>query len=126
VATRGCPTSAWTVEINGIAALFGLGYIIGLRYAAIIAGQALCWPTWCWCRRIYPVRAVHSRRSCHATAGVHVQHRRSMSANDDFRQAFVKPIGIGAIAVSGSHRHSSACGKIVVGSLTLGFKGFDR
>ena len=103
-------------EINGIAALFGLGYIIGLRYAAIIAaGSVLAYlvlvPLIFQFGQFIP-EFVYAGKS-HVIA--------DMSSNDIFA-AFVKPIGIGAIAVSGIIG-IIRMGKIIIGSLSLGFKG---
>jgi putative OPT family oligopeptide transporter len=104
------------VSMNGIAALFGLGYIIGLRYAAIIAaGSVLAYLV------LVPLiflvgsqlPAFHYLGESHNIA--------AMSGSQIFAQ-FVKPIGIGAIAVSGIIG-MIRMGKIILGSLSLGLKG---
>ncbi len=103
-------------EVNGLAALFGLGYIIGLRYASIIAaGSVLAF--------LVLVPLIH-----HFGAGLETfvyagtaHHIAKMTSNQIFG-AFVKPIGIGAIAVSGIIG-IIRMGKIILGSISLGFKG---
>jgi putative OPT family oligopeptide transporter len=103
-------------SINGIAALFGLGYIIGIRYASIIAaGSVLAYlvfvplvfhfgsamPEFAYAGKVYDIAAMDS---------------------DAIFGAFVKPIGIGAIAVSGLIG-IIRMGKIILSSVSLGFKG---
>ena len=103
-------------SINGIAALFGLGYIIGIRYASIIAaGSVLAYlvfvplvfqfgsqmPEFAYAGKLYDIGAMDS---------------------DAIFGAFVKPIGIGAIAVSGIIG-IIRMGKIILSSVSLGFKG---
>lgn len=104
------------VSLNSIAALFGLGYIIGLRYAAIIAaGSVLAYLV--LVPLIYLVGAqlpeFHYLGETYKIA--------EMSGSQIFSQ-FVKPIGIGAIAVSGIIG-MIRMGKIILGSLSLGLKG---
>ncbi len=104
------------LEVNGLAALFGLGYIIGLRYAAIIAaGSVLAYLV-----MVPMVYHFGSAVSDFVYAGS-TYHIAEMSSNQIFG-AFVKPIGIGAIAVSGIIG-IIRMGKIIIGSLSLGFKG---
>jgi len=104
------------MSANGLAALFGLGYIIGLRYAAVIAaGSVLAWAV------LVPlVFLLGSAAPQVAYAGktFDIAH---MSAGAIFG-AFVKPIGIGAIATAGLIG-IIRMGKTIVGSLSLGFKG---
>ncbi len=103
-------------EINGLAALFGLGYIIGLRYASIIAaGSVLAYLV------LVPLIYHFGSGMADFFYAGKVHHIAEMSSNQIFG-AFVKPIGIGAIAVSGIIG-IIRMGKIIVGSLSLGFKG---
>ena len=90
------------LSMNGLAALFGLGYIIGLRYAAVIAagsvfGCLVLTPL------ILPLRLADSPLRLRREDLCRQRHRELDS--DAIFDAFVKPIGIGAIAVSGHHRH---------------------
>lgn len=103
-------------SLNGIAALFGLGYIIGLRYAAIIAaGSVLAFLV------LVPlIFVVGADLSAFQYAG-ETYNISQMSASQIF-SAFVRPIGIGAIAVSGIIG-MLRMGKIIIGSLSLGLKG---
>ena len=104
------------MKLNAIAALFGLGYIIGPKYAAIIAaGSFLAYMV--MVPLIYAV-GVHVPEMPFMGDTVNVQ---AMSAGEIFN-AFVKPIGIGAIAVSG-FIGIIKMGKIILKSVTLGFKG---
>jgi putative OPT family oligopeptide transporter len=103
-------------EINGIAALFGLGYIIGLRYASIIAaGSVLAYLV------LVPLIYQFGSGMADFFYAGQTYHIGDMSSNQIFA-AFVKPIGIGAIAVSGIIG-IIRMGKIIIGSLSLGFKG---
>ncbi len=111
------------LKMHGLAALFGLGYIIGLRYAAIIAsGSVLAY--------VIMVPAIYlfgSQVDSFTYAGVTYAGAtaiKNMSAGQIFG-AFVKPIGIGAIAVSGLIG-MIRMGKIIAGSVSLGFKGIGK
>ena len=107
------------IQIAGLAALFGLGYIIGVKYASIIAsGSILAMLV------MVPVVYLFGK-----TTGAFDYAGKSfdianMSAGAIFSN-FVKPIGIGAIAISGLIG-IIRMGKIVVGSVSLGFKGLSR
>lgn len=104
------------LEVNGLAALFGLGYIIGLRYASIIAGGSVL----AYLVLVPLIYHFGSGMAEFIYAGkTHVIA--DMDSNQIFG-AFVKPIGIGAIAVSGIIG-IIRMGKIILGSLSLGFKG---
>lgn len=105
------------IELTAIAALFGLGYIIGIRYASIIAsGSVLAMLV--MVPAIFLVgKGLEEFTFAGATYAI-----ADMDAGDIFG-AFVKPIGIGAIAVSGLIGILRMW-KIVVGSITLGFKAF--
>ncbi|MBW2700750.1 MAG: oligopeptide transporter, OPT family [Deltaproteobacteria bacterium] len=105
------------IKIAGLAALFGLGYIIGIRYASIIAsGSVLAY--------VVMVPLVYTFGKDAPLGSYHAGHLfdiGSMSAGQIF-SAFIKPIGIGAIAISGLIG-ILRMGKIVASSVTLGFKG---
>ncbi|MBN2430900.1 MAG: oligopeptide transporter, OPT family [Acidobacteria bacterium] len=104
------------ITISGLAALFGLGYIIGLRYASIIAaGSVLSYLVF-----IPVVYLFGSQMGGFEYAGT-VYDIATMSSDQIFNQ-LVKNIGIGAIAVSGIIGIMKM-GKIVIGSISLGFKG---
>jgi putative OPT family oligopeptide transporter len=107
------------IQLSAIAALFGLGYIIGIRYASIIAAGSVL-------AMLVMVPAVYlfgRQADAFAFAGTSYAIR-EMSATAIFG-AFVKPIGIGAIAVSGIIGILRMW-KIVASSVTLGFKGLSR
>jgi putative OPT family oligopeptide transporter len=107
------------LKLNGIAALFGLGYIIGLRYSAIIfAGSVLA-----VCVLVPLVYLIGSGAGTIHYAGQEYVIAK-MSSGQIFA-AFVKPIGIGAIAVSGLIG-MIRMGKIIVGSVSLGFKSIGK
>jgi putative OPT family oligopeptide transporter len=107
------------LSLLGIAALFGLGYIIGLRYAAIIAaGSVLAY--------LVLVPSLYLVAS-HVT-DLHFAGKTydiSKMPSSAIFGAFVKPIGIGAIAVSGIIG-IIRMGRIVASSVSLGFKGFKK
>jgi len=107
------------VQLTAIAALFGLGYIIGIRYASIIAaGSVLAMVV------MVPLIYLFGRNLAEFSfAGTNFEIA-EMSAVAIFG-AFVKPIGIGAIAVSGIIGILRMW-KIVASSVTLGFKGFSK
>lgn len=109
-------TARFELTLNGIAALFGLGYIIGLRYAAIIAaGSVLSYLV------LVPLIFLLGQQlpAFHYIGQEFVIAK--MSSSQIFAQ-FVKPIGIGAIAVSGIIG-MIRMGKIIAGSVSLGVKG---
>ncbi len=107
------------LQIAGIAALFGLGYIIGIKYASIIAaGSALSVVV------LVPVAYLFAKGTGSFAYAGDVFNVDQMSASGIF-SAFIKPIGIGAIAVSGLIG-IIRMGKIVASSVTLGFKGLGR
>lgn len=109
-------TARFELTINGIAALFGLGYIIGLRYAAIIAaGSVLSYLV------LVPLIFLVGSQlpEFHYIGQTFVVSK--MSSAQIFAN-FVKPIGIGAIAVSGIIG-MIRMGKIIAGSVSLGVKG---
>ena len=93
-----------------------MGYIIGLRYAAVIAAGSL------FAYFVLTPLIFHfgSQIPEFAYAGHHYVIGNMDS--DAIFAAFVKPIGIGAIAVSGIIG-IIRMGKIVAGSIALGFKG---
>ncbi len=107
------------VQIIGIAALFGLGYIIGMKYASIIAGGSVL----AYVVMVPLVYQIGKDSGDFAYAGG-VFNLATMSTGQIFG-AFIKPIGIGAIAVSGLIGIMRMW-KIVVGSVSLGFKGLSK
>lgn len=123
----GAKLAALRIELrmHGLAALFGLGYIIGLRYAAIIAaGSVLAYVI-----MVPLIYLFGSHVDTFTYAGVTYSVAKGtaisqMSASAIFG-AFVKPIGIGAIAVSGLIG-MIRMGKIIAGSVSLGFKGIGK
>jgi putative OPT family oligopeptide transporter len=107
------------VQLAGLAALFGLGYIIGVKYASIIAsGSVLAFMV------MVPVVYLFGRDAEMLYVGSQGYNVADMSAYGIFK-FFIKPVGIGAIAVSGIIG-ILRMGKIVVSSITLGFKGFSK
>ncbi len=107
------------LQISGLAALFGLGYIIGIKYASIIAsGSVLAMLV-----MVPLIKLLGDAVGGFSYAGT-VYDIGAMSPGQIFG-AFVKPIGIGAIAISGLIG-ILRMGKIVAGSVTLGFKGLSR
>jgi putative OPT family oligopeptide transporter len=104
------------ISMNGIAMNFGLGYIIGLRYAAVIAAGSVL-ANLVLLPLVY-LFGSHIPEFVYAGKSYAIA---AMSSEEIFRD-LVKPIGIGAIAVSaiiGLIR----MGKIVAASISLGFKG---
>jgi len=107
------------IGISAIAALFGLGYIIGIRYASIIAsGSVLAMVV------MVPLVYLFGRGIPELSYAGTAYNIAEMSPTAIFG-AFIKPIGIGAIAISGLIG-IIRMGKIVVSSVTLGFKGFSK
>lgn len=130
------------IEVNlmAIAALFGLGYIIGLRYASIIAsGSVLAYVIMVPLILIFGQQAVSFGLGDVLGAATLDEvtpffgqfvyagesHDFSTMTPGAIFAAFVKPIGIGAIAISGLIG-IIRMGKIVAGSVSLGFKGFSK
>ena len=106
------------VQLTAIAALFGLGYIIGIRYASIIAAGSVL-------SMLVLVPAVYhfGRQMDSFTFAGAAYTIGDMKAMDIFG-VFVRPIGIGAIAISGLIGILRMW-KIVAGSITLGFQSFQ-
>jgi len=107
------------IQLTAIAALFGLGYIIGIRYASIIASGSVL-------AMLVMVPAIYlfgKEIGAFDYAGTSYTIA-DMDAVAIFG-AFVKPVGIGAIAVSGIIGILRMW-KIVASSVTLGFKGFTK
>jgi putative OPT family oligopeptide transporter len=107
------------IQISGIAALFGLGYIIGIKYTSIIAsGSVLAFLV------MVPLVFLFGKQvDSFEMAGV-TYDVANMSAGQIFGN-FIKPIGIGAIAISGLIGILRMW-KIVASSVTLGFKGLKK
>jgi putative OPT family oligopeptide transporter len=107
------------IQIAGIAALFGLGLIIGVKYASIIAaGSVLAVLV------LVPLVFLFGAQSGSFSFAGKEFDIGQMSASSIFGN-FIKPIGIGAIAFSGLIG-IIRMGKIVVSSVTLGFKGLSK
>ncbi len=107
------------LQISGLAALFGLGYIIGIRYASIIAaGSVLAMLV------LVPLVYLFGKNLGSFSYASQVFDLGNMNANQIFGN-FIKPVGIGAIAISGLVG-IIRMGKIVMSSVTLGFKGFSK
>jgi putative OPT family oligopeptide transporter len=107
------------LKMNGIAALFGLGYIIGVKYAAIImAGSVLAYMV-----MVPLIFLVGGQAGTITSAGV-AYTVSTMSAQAIFA-AFIKPIAIGAIATAGVIG-LIRMGRIIIGSVSLGFKGLTH
>ncbi len=107
------------IQISALAALFGLGYIIGLKYASIIAaGSVLAWLV------MVPLVYLFGKGLEDFTYAGTTYKMGDLLARQIF-SGFIKPIGIGAIAFSGLVG-IIRMGKIVASSVTLGFKGFSR
>ncbi len=105
------------VGLSALAALFGLGYIIGIRYASIIAsGSVLAVLV------MVPLVYVFGKEIGDFSFAGTTYDIATMKSSQIFG-AFIKPIGIGAIALSGLIGILRMW-KIVVGSITLGFKAF--
>ncbi len=104
------------ISVNGIAALFGLGYIIGLRYAAIIAAGSV------FAYLVMVPLIFHFGSQIPEFVYAGNTYIISEMDSDSIFGAFVKPIGIGAIAISGLIG-IIRMGKIILGSISLGFKG---
>ncbi len=106
------------LNLNATAVYFGLGYIIGPRYAGVIAaGSVLSFlviiPLVYLVGHGLPVPLVPPETT---------DLVRDMSAGEIFR-LYVRPIGVGAIAVSGLIGIVKM-GKIILSSLSLAFRGF--
>jgi putative OPT family oligopeptide transporter len=105
-------------KLDASAALFGLGYIIGIKYAAIIAAGSVL-------SQLVMIPVVF-----HFGAGL---DRPLLEGHDlignmgaaDVFALYVRPIGIGAIAMAG-FIGIIKMGRIIVGSISLAFKGGSR
>ena len=108
------------IQISGLAALFGLGYIIGIKYASIIAsGSVLA------CLVMVPLVYAFGKEMIDGFSYAGVTYTIGKLSAGKIFSAFIKPIGIGAIAFSGLVG-IIRMGKIVASSVTLGFKGFSK
>jgi len=106
------------IGISAMAALFGLGYIIGIRYASIIASGSVL-AVGVMVPLVY-IFGSHLGEFTYAGTSYDIA---TMDSTHIFG-AFIKPIGIGAIAISGLVGILRMW-KIVAGSITLGFKAFS-
>jgi putative OPT family oligopeptide transporter len=103
------------LKMHAIAALFGLGYIIGLKYAMIIfAGSVLGYVV-----MVPLIYMIGSGAGDFVFTGI-TYNVGQMSATEIF-SVFVKPIAIGAIATAGIIG-LFRMGKIIIKSVSLGFK----
>jgi putative OPT family oligopeptide transporter len=111
------------LRMNGLAALFGLGYIIGLRYTAVIAaGSVLAYVVLVPLIFLFGSHVESFSYAGQTYAGATAIA--GMSAAEIFTR-FVRPIGLGAIAISGVIG-LLRMGRIIVGSMSLGFKGIGK
>lgn len=107
------------IRFNAIALLFGLGYIIGPRYASLIAAGSVL----AYLIMVPFIYLVGSQVTDLSFLGKNIDVQ-AMGAGEIFN-VFVKPIGIGAIAVSG-FIGVIRMGRIIGQSVTLGFKGLKK
>jgi len=105
-------------KLDASAALFGLGYIIGPKYASIIAAGSVL-------SQIVMVPIVF-RFGMGLETPLMEGHDlvRNMGAADIFA-LYVRPVGIGAIAMAG-FIGIIKMGRIILGSLSLAFKGGSK
>lgn len=107
------------IKMTAIAALFGLGYIIGLKYCTIIfAGSVLAYLV------LVPLLFLVGQSAGEVTYAGTAFNLAEMSESDIFG-AFVKPIGIGAIAMAGIIGLIKM-GRIVARAVVMGVKGISR
>lgn len=107
------------LKLNAIAALFGLGYIIGLKYALIIfAGSIFGYMI------LVPLISVIWSGPTPLTYAGQEYMVSTMNAGALF-SAFIKPIAIGAIATAGVIG-LIRMRKIISSSVALGFKGLGH
>jgi putative OPT family oligopeptide transporter len=116
---RTMAANGFEIKIFGIAALFGLGYIIGLKYASIIAsGSVLAVLV------MVPLVFLFGSQAGEFQMAGATYDIAKLGAGGVFN-TFIKPIGIGAIAISGLIG-IIRMGRIVGSSVSLGFKGFKK
>lgn len=114
---RDLASMGFELKMTAIAALFGLGYIIGLKYCAIIfMGSVLANLV-----LIPLMKAVGGSAVQFTSKTFNIQ---AMEPSQIF-STFIKPIGIGAIAIAGVIG-LLRMGKIIIGSIALGFKGLSK
>jgi len=107
------------LKVQAIAALFGLGYIIGPKYSAIIfSGSVLGYLV------MVPLIYVIGADAGPITFAGNTYTIGTMSAGDIFA-TFVKPIAIGAIATAGIIG-LIRMSRIILKSVSLGFKSIGR
>ncbi|MBU1537359.1 oligopeptide transporter, OPT family, partial [Myxococcota bacterium] len=112
-------------SVHGLAAFMGIGYIVGLRYAAVIAAGSLL-SYWVFIPLVYyfgqhldivvphvPITDQHGNLSSSVLI-------KNMSVVQIFK-AYVQPIGVGALAVAG-FMGIIKMSRIIFGSFSLGFK----
>ncbi|NVO02478.1 MAG: oligopeptide transporter, OPT family [Bacteroidetes bacterium] len=99
-------------KFNVSALIFSFGYLIGLRYAMIIAaGSLLSW--------FVLIPLVNEIGNLAATAGGGINPFQAMSAEAIFKM-YVRPIGIGAIAMAGIIGIIKSSG-VIAGAFKLAF-----
>ncbi len=107
------------LRMEGTATNFGLGYIIGIKYAAIIAAGSLL------ANLVFVPLAIYFGSGALDNPLNQVTYLKDsifMAPPGDIWKTFVRPIGIGAIAVAGLVGILKMS-KIILGSISLGFKG---
>lgn len=113
-----------TLQMNALAAYFGIGYIVGLRYAAVIAAGSLL-SYLVLVPLVYYIGQHTDIIIAHAPlSGGKRMLIREMDTFTLFK-AYVQPVGIGTIAVAGL-LSIIKMSRIILGSFSLGFKALAR
>lgn len=103
-------------KLNISALIFSFGFLIGLRYALIITvGSLLSWFVF--------IPLINEIGNISVAASGGVNPFAAMSAEQIFR-AYVRPVGIGAIAMAGIIGIIKSA-KVIAGSFKLAFGGFS-
>jgi len=113
-----------SLQMNALAAYFGIGYIVGLRYAAVIAaGSLLSYLV------LVPLVYYIGQHTDVIIAHAPLSGGRRMLIRDmdtfTLFKAYVQPVGIGTIAVAGL-LSIIKMSRIILGSFSLGFKALAR
>ncbi len=113
-----------SLQVNALAAYFGIGYIVGLRYAAVIAaGSLLSYLV------LVPLVYYIGQHTDVIIAHAPLSGGRRMLIRDmdtfTLFKAYVQPVGIGTIAVAGL-LSIIKMSRIILGSFSLGFKALAR
>ncbi|MBU1219709.1 oligopeptide transporter, OPT family [Myxococcota bacterium] len=117
-----------TFGIHGLAAFMGIGYIVGLRYAAVIAAGSLLSflvliPLVYYFGQHLDVVIPHAPMLGPDGEPIKNMLIRDMSVGTIFK-AYVQPIGIGALAMAG-FLGIIKMSRIIFGSFSLGIKAFQ-